>query len=493
MRVELRDISKYFGHIQANSGISLAIEPNSIHGLVGENGAGKTTLMRILSGYLKKDGGDIFINDEAIAFSSPREASARGIGMLQQDTMDVPIFSALENFMLGQARGLRSSRAAFTQKFRQLADDMGFFIHPEEPAAAMPPGARQQLDIIRLLSAGTRLLILDEPTTGLSEKQKSVLFKSLRRFAAREGNSVVLVSHKISDIQQLCDHMTILRKGHISGSLTPPFDVDQILTLMFGPRFTHHERLSTETGEVVFTSTGITAAGGRAGLHGCNFSVRRGETVGLAGMEGSGQELFLRTAVGLTPLVSGKLTLRGEDITGAGYHALKQKGIGYIPADRLNEGLAPDLTVADHFLVAENAAVWEMRSHKARARADAAISRFQIKCRPDTPVRSLSGGNQQRLLLALIPETADLLFLDKPTRGLDPESAALLWSRLQAFCDKGGAVVFSSSDLDELLSMSDRVAVFYNGRLVTDLSVSKATIAALEKAITGKQHAGGGL
>lgn len=493
MRVELRNISKHFGRVQANRDISLTIEPSSIHGLVGENGAGKTTLMRILAGYMEKDAGEILINGETAVFSSPREAAVRGIGMLHQDTMDVPVFSALENFMLGQACGLRQKKPYYIRKFRDMAADMGFFIHPDEPTATMTPGARQQLDIIRLLSAGTRLLILDEPTAGLSDDQKTVLFESLRRFAGRKGNCVVLVSHKIADIELLCDHMTVLRKGCVSGSLTPPFESGRVLHLMFGPHRVPVRRRSAPTGNMVFSTVGISAAGGRFGLYDCNFSVRRGEVVGLAGLEGSGQELFLKTAAGLTIPQSGTMTLEEEDITIAGYHALRKKGVGYIPADRLGEGLVPDLTVGDHFLVAENAPFWARSPAKGLLRANDAIFRFQIKGDTGTPARSLSGGNQQRLLLALIPETASLLFLDKPTRGLDPESAGLLWSRLHTFSDRGGTVVFSSSDLDELLTMSDRIVVFFNGRPVANLPAGETSIERLEKAITGNDTATRGM
>ena len=489
MKVELRNITKYFGHVRANNNISLTIEPNRIYGLAGENGAGKTTLMRILAGYIRSDGGGIEINNETAVFSSPRDATARGIGMLHQDPMDVPVFSALENFMLGRSGGLKRDKAVFKRIFRKLADDLGFFIHPDESTAAMTPGARQQLDILRLLSSGTRLLILDEPTTGLSEDQRSILFRFLRKFAANEENSVILVSHKISDIQQLCDQVTVLRKGRVSGSSAAPFDNARILELMFGPRFVQSKRLPTPKGETVFSSAGLSVAGGRAGLHDCDLSVRRGEMIGLAGLEGSGQELFLKAAVGLARPLSGRLTLRGKDITGTDYHILREKGLGYIPADRQNDGLVPNLTIVDHFLVAENAPVWRPRSPRARLRAEKAIDNFQIKGGPNTAARFLSGGNQQRLLLALIPETARILFLDKPTRGLDPESAALLWFRLQTFCDAGGAIVFSSSDLDELLAMADRIAVFFNGRLFADLPVSETTVKALENAITGKRQA----
>lgn len=486
MKVELRDIRKHFGPVPANDGISLTIAPNRIHGLLGENGAGKTTLMRILAGYMHKDGGDIRIDGETVSFSSPRDAAARGIGLLHQDTMDVPVFSALENFMLGRPGGFRPDRKAFSRMFLKTAGDLGFSIRPDDTAALLTVGERQQLDIIRLLSAGTRLLILDEPTTGLSEDQKAVLFESLRRFASGRGNSVVLVSHKIADIQQLCDEVTILRQGAVSGSQTRPFPGDQILRLMFGTRPAPNRGKAGEKGSVVFTASGVSAAGGRAGLAGVDLAVSRGEMVGLAGLEGSGQELFLKTAAGLTPPAAGTLAFYGEDITGRGYHLLKQKGVGYIPSDRLNEGLAPDLTIAEHFLVAEGSSAFSTLSGRALELADEAISDFQIRGGPDTIVRSLSGGNQQRLLLALISRTARLLFLDKPTRGLDPESAALVWSRLQAFCDNGGAVVFSSSDLDELLTMADRIAVFYDGRLVADVPVQGATPNALGKAMTGK-------
>ncbi len=486
MKVELHQISKRFGNVRANERISLTIAPNTIHGLVGENGAGKTTLVSILAGYIKKDSGRILVNGEEYDFSSPRKAAARGIGMLHQDPMDVPVFSALENFMLGRVRGLAQKRKRFLQTFLALSQRLGFSLSPRRTTAAMTPGARQQLDIVRLLSAGTRLLILDEPTTGLAEDQKATLFQALRRFVAEQGNSVVLVSHKIADIQQLCDRMTVLRQGVVSGSLTAPFDADRILELMFGEHVVRTVRPSRRYGETVFAAAGIAGGGKRTGLSPVDLTLRRGEIVGLAGIEGSGQETFLKIAAGLLAPSAGRLFFKEKNITGCGYHLLKKKGIGYMPADRLNEGLAPELTIAEHFLVAESGPLFKKPSPRALQRADEAIARFQIKGDRNTPVRALSGGNQQRLLLALIPDTAEVLFLDKPTRGLDPESAAMVWSGLQSFCDKGGAVFFSSPDLDELLSLADRIAVFFNGRLTADLSVTETSLNILQRAITGK-------
>jgi simple sugar transport system ATP-binding protein len=489
MKVELRHIKKYFGPVPANNGISLTIAPNRIHGLLGENGAGKTTLMRILAGYTDKDDGDIRIDGQAVSFSSPREAAARGIGLLHQDVLDVPAFSALENFMLGRTPGLRLNRKAFTRIFLKTARDLGFSIRPDDPTVLLTVGERQQVDIVRLLSAGTRLLILDEPTTGLSEDQKDVLIAALRKFVSGRGNSVVLVSHKLSDIRQLCDQVTVLRQGAVIGSQARPFSENQLLKLMFGKRPAPQRPKPREAGEVVFTASGIRASGGRAGLFVADFSVRQKEVIGLAGLDGSGQEFFLKAAAGLTPTRVGQFALRGEDVTGRDYPALRKKGLGYIPSDRLDDGLAPDLTIADHFLVAEGAPPFARRSARALNRTDTAISDFQIKGWPDTLARSLSGGNQQRLLLALIPEKTSLLLLDNPTRGLDPESAALVWSRLQTFCDKGGAVVFSSSDLDELLAMADRIGVFYEGQLAAIFPVEESVLDSLGKVMAGKKMA----
>ncbi|MEW6078323.1 MAG: ATP-binding cassette domain-containing protein [Thermodesulfobacteriota bacterium] len=488
MKVELCHIRKYFGPVPASNGVSLTIAPNRIHGLLGENGAGKTTLMRILAGYTGKDGGDIRIDGKAVSFSSPRDAAARGIGLLHQDVLDVPAFSALENFMLGRTPGLRLNRKAFSRIFLKTARDLGFSIRPDDPTVLLTVGERQQADMVRLLSAGTRLLILDEPTTGLSEDQKDVLIAALQKFVSGRGNSVVLVSHKLSDIRQLCDQVTVLRQGAVIGAQDRPFSEDQLLELMFGEGRAPQRRKLRETGEIVFSASGIRASGGRAGLFVADFSVKQKEVIGLAGLDGSGQELFLKASAGLTPAKAGKFVLRGEDVTGRDYHALRQKGVGYIPSDRLYDGLAPDLTIADHFLVAEGAPPFANRSTTALNRAAAAIADFQIKGRPDTPARFLSGGNQQRLLLALIPEKTALLLLDNPTRGLDPESAALVWSRLQTFCDKGGSVVFSSSDLDEMLTMADRIGVFYEGKLAAIFPVEESVLDSLGKVMSGKNR-----
>lgn len=485
MNVDLRQISKHFGGVRANDRISLVIRTNTIHGLLGENGAGKTTLMRMLAGHIRPDNGQIRIDDRPVSFASPGQAAGLGIGMLHQDSMAVPVFSALENFMLGRARGGTLKKSYFRRSFSDMAANLGFSVPPHEKAAFLTPGARQQLDVIRLLSMGTRLLILDEPTTGLTTDQRSVLFEALRRFAAEPGHSVVLVSHKIADIEQLCDDVTVLRRGRVAGLFSRPFNADQVMGLMFGTPLAREKRRPETGGEIIFTAAGVSAARGRAGLTVDHFAARRGEMVGLAGLEGSGQELFLKTAAGLLPPLAGRFTFDGRDITGSGYHRRRQKGLAYIPSDRLNTGLVPELTIADHFLVAGGAPLLKSRSVRARQRAEAALFRFRINGRPDTPARFLSGGNQQRLLLALLPPIARLLLLDKPTRGLDSESVALVWSTLQAFCGEGGAVVFASSDMDELLTMADRVAVFFSGHLVAELSVKDTSPEVLERAMIG--------
>ncbi|MFB0546861.1 MAG: ATP-binding cassette domain-containing protein, partial [Anaerolineae bacterium] len=234
MKIELREIKKYFGNVRANDGISLTVEPGTIHGLLGENGAGKTTLMKVLSGFLRRDSGEILLDGKETSFSSPAEAIRRGIGMLHQDPLDFPPLRVLDNFLLGRSSRFLQNRTKAKKELLELSARFGFPLEPEAYLHTLTVGERQQLEILRLLALGVEVLIFDEPTTGISALQKVKLFETLRRLAQREGKSIIFVSHKLEEVEELCTEVTVLRHGKVTGEVEMPCTSDQLVQLMFG-------------------------------------------------------------------------------------------------------------------------------------------------------------------------------------------------------------------------------------------------------------------
>ena len=249
MWIELRKIHKYYGPIKANGGIDLTIEPGVVHGILGENGAGKTTLMKILSGYSRKTSGTIFVDNSPVNFKTPAQAAELGIGMLYQDPLDFPLLSVLDNFMLGQSTGIVNRKKAFRKIFKNSANSFNFSLQPDTFVKRLTVGERQQLEILRLLAKGIQVLILDEPTTGISSLQKEALFQALKKLAS-EGKSVILVSHKLEDVEVLCDRITVLRQGTLAGEMERPFSTNTLLEMMFGEPPLAPMRKKTTTGKL---------------------------------------------------------------------------------------------------------------------------------------------------------------------------------------------------------------------------------------------------
>ena len=485
LKIELRDIQKHYGAVRANDGVNLILEAGSIHGILGENGAGKSTLMKILSCYIPKTSGTILANDCPADCRTPAEASALGIGMLYQDPLDFPQLSVLDNFMLGQISGLRDRRRDFALKFRELADYAGFDLDMDASVSRLTVGERQQLEILRLLSLGTKMLILDEPTTGISALQKESLFHALRKLAS-EGKTVVLVSHKLEDVDILCDQITVLRQGRVAGSAAAPFNTRQVLEMMFGTPPMPPPKCGAEPGSEILFLKDVSASGGRSGLKNCTVSIHQNEIIGLAGLEGSGQGIFLRVAAGLIPPSAGSVRIRGKNMQGRDHHAFKNKKVSFLPTDRLEEGLVPGLTLTEHFALTNRRKLFLVGWVEAFRKAVKNIDYFRIKGKPESTADSLSGGNQQRLLLSFLPEDSQLLLLENPTRGLDLESALWVWKHLQTYCERKTAIVFSSPELDEILMMADRVLVFFDGQMIKDVKTRDTDINELGRAIAGK-------
>ena len=483
MRIELRDIHKYYGPVKANAGISLTIRSGTIHGILGENGAGKSTLMKILAGFSRKTRGTVSLNGSPMTYKTPAQASRLGIGMLYQEPLDFPVLSVLENFMVGLTGNISDRNTPHRQIFEQLAKDLGFNLPPNAIVKNLTIGERQQLEILRLLGLGIEVLILDEQTTGISSMQREALFKALEQLAS-EGKSIVLVSHKLEDIEALCDSVTVLRLGRVSGEMSKPFDTNTLLEMMFGILPVQPTCVETQPGKTVLVMDCVTATGGRAGLKKCDVTVRQGEIIGLAGLEGSGQGLFLRLASGLVQPKQGAVFLQKSKMNGKDYHAFKHAGVTFLPTARLEEGLIPGLNIAEHFAL-QNRKGFYVNSPEAFKQAKKSIEKFRIKGQPVFPVESLSGGNQQRLLLSFLSDDPVLLLLEKPTRGLDMKSALWVWEHLQKFCAGKTSILFSSSDLEEILMMAHRVWVFFNGKIVKDTMISDTDIHELKSAIAG--------
>ncbi len=486
MSLELRDINKSFGPVRANDGVSLTVEAGALHALLGENGAGKSTLMKILSGFISADSGEVILDGERLRMSSPKDGIRAGIGMLHQDPLVFLPFTVLDNFLLGGLGGVRIDRGAGSRRLREMSERFGFTFDPDGPARSLTVGERQQLEIVRLLSLGARVLILDEPTTGISATQRVKLFETLRSLAA-EGMIVIFVSHKLEEVEELCDRVTVMRRGTAIGEAEMPCPTDRLVEMMFGKVLAEAEPAEARPGDVALELDSATLRERAITTAELSLSVRGGEAVGLAGLEGSGQRTFLRACAGLLEPVSGRVRIGGRDLTGRGYRDFLSAGVHYLPAGRLEEGLVAGLTVAEHFVLTGDARGFFIDWGDARRLAEEKIRDTFIVGAPDSTADSLSGGNQQRLLLAMMPPDLRLLLMEHPTRGLDLESAEWVWTKLLERRDEGTAIVFASADLDELLRYSDRILVFFAGEVRGILDARETTGEELGHLIGGKE------
>jgi ABC-type uncharacterized transport system ATPase subunit len=485
MNVELRSIHKHFGAVHANNDINISIPAGTIQGILGENGAGKSTLMKVLSGFIQADSGEILLDDAQVFIHSPADAIKHGIGMLHQDPLDFPPMRLLDNFLLGHPGGLFPHRAAANRDFKQLADQFGFSLDPDSYVDSLTVGERQQLEILRLLWLGARVLILDEPTTGISASQKEKLFTTLRKLAS-QNKTIIFVSHKLADVEALCHHVVVLRQGKLVGEARPPLNTDDLVEMMFGKMISLGKRQPAKPGATVLALEDLAVEDARLHVHDINLEVRAGEVIGLAGMEGSGQDLFLRACCGLVRPVAGRVQVRGQDLTGRSYHLYKRRGVGFLPAARLEEGLIAGLTLTEHFILAEEAKDIFIHHDRGQRLAEERIESFNIKGTPINPVESLSGGNQQRALLSLLRNPLSLVLIEHPTRGLDIESVIYIWSKLKERCKQGAAILFMSSDLEEILQYSDRVLVFFSGEVSPPFDAVQTSVEQLGQLIGGK-------
>ena len=484
VKVELYNIHKHFGPLRANDGVTLTVEPGTLHGLLGENGAGKSTLMKVLSGFISADSGQILLDGQSVHMTSPTEAVALGVGMLHQEPLDFAALRVLDDFLLGSSGAVTLDRARARRELMELAAQFDFSFDPDAPISSLSIGERQQLEIVRLLWMGVRVLILDEPTTAISAQQKAKLFAALRKLA-EQGKNVIFVSHKLEEVEALCNKVTVLARGKVTGEVMMPCPTDQLVQMMFGQPITLGKRSAIPLGEPVIQLDRVKVSDWRLEVS-LSLEVKAGEVIGLAGLEGSGQRLVLQACAGLLQPTSGRVRVVGHDMTGQPYRHFLDVGVAFMPAARMEEGLIAGMTLTEHVALAERSQAYVVNWSAAALTAAQRIQKYNIKGRPMSRVEELSGGNQQRTLLGLLQPHLNLLLMEHPTRGLDIESTEYIWSLLLNRTRQGTAILFASSDLDELLDRSDRILVFFGGRVARPLDARQASVEQLGELIGGK-------
>lgn len=490
MKVELLHIHKHFGPreagVRANDDVSMTVAAGSIHGLLGENGAGKSTLVKMLSGFITRDSGSILLDGRAVEIKTPTDAIRMGVGMLHQDPMDFPPLTVLDNFMAGKAHaGIFINRRADANLLKSLTKQFNFALNPDAHVNELTVGERQQLEILRLLSLGAQTLILDEPTTGISAFQKTSLFAALK-LLAQQGKSIIFVSHKLEDVEALCDEVTVLRRGKLIGTARIPCPPSELVEMMFGKVLATPTKPQTAGEQIALQIHQAVVKTDTFDLQIEHLHVQRGEVIGLAGLEGSGQREFLLACAGVERCHSGTLNIRSADMTHKSYRQFLDAGVCYLPADRLKDGLVAGLSISDHVALRTPQRSVFINHADSLSTAEKAISMFNIRGRPESHVERLSGGNQQRTQLALMPNPLNLILMEHPTRGLDIESTIWVWQQLIERCQQGTAILFASSDLDEIMQYSDRVLVFSGGRISAPVAATTLDVDTLGQMIGGK-------
>lgn len=478
--LELKNITKRFPGLVANDNISLDAVAGEVHALVGENGAGKSTLMNVITGLYHQDEGEVWLRGEKLEFSGPRHAILKGIGMVHQHFMLVNRFTVVQNIILGYERGnhgiidFEQARAG-VEELCQLYD---FKLDLDKPVGELSVGHQQRVEILKVLYRGADILILDEPTAVLTPQEVEDLFINLDKLKA-QGKLILFISHKLNEVLRIADRITVLRRGKVIGTVAASeTSKTQLAEMMVGrPVLFNHEKPERKTEGTVIEIRDVTikTSQDRYALNKLSLTVRRGEIYGIAGVDGNGQRELVESIMGLIPYDEGNILLKGQDIKGKSVREVRRIGVGYIPEDRHKRGVILPMTVWENAILGmENddcyGSWWKLNIEAIQEFTRRKITEFDIRLgKIDSAIRNLSGGNQQKVVLARELSTdPDFIIASQPVRGLDIGAIEFVYKQLIAARNKGKGVLLISADLEEVLSMSDRVGIMYNGEIVKE-------------------------
>jgi simple sugar transport system ATP-binding protein len=486
--LELRGITKRFPGVLANDHVSLTLEAGEIHALLGENGAGKSTLMNILYGLYQPDEGEVLVRGKPIQVTSPNDAIAAGIGMVHQHFMLVPVLTVTENVMLGEEvlqAGVFLDRKAAANRIRQLSEQFGLSIDPDAYVKDLAVGIQQRVEIIKLLFRNADILILDEPTAVLTPQEVAELFKIVRTLVDK-GKSIIFITHKLKEVMAIADRITVLHLGTVVGSTLPAeTNENKLATMMVGREVVLEvQKAAAAPGAVVLRLEHLEVLDDRSNLAVDNVSleVHAGEVLGIAGVQGNGQTELVEAVTGLRPVLAGRIHVGQFETTRASPREVTEMGVAHVPEDRQRDGLVLAYPIRDNMVLNTYYLAPFSRGVvlQDEAIAEAAAQRtkqFDVRTPSiDTPAGSLSGGNQQKVIIAReFSRPSKLLVASQPTRGLDVGSIEYIHARIVEKRNNGLAVLLVSSELDEIMALSDRIAVMYRGRVVATVDADAAT------------------
>ncbi len=486
--LQVKQITKRFPGVLANDRIDFELRKGEIHAMLGENGAGKTTLMNIVYGLYHQDEGEILVNDQPVTIRDSNDAIRLGIGMVHQHFMLIPVFTVAENIILGTEtvrNGIVLDRRTASARIRELSLQFGLEINPDAYVHDLPVGVQQRVEIIKALYRHADTLILDEPTAVLTPQEISDLFRIIRELTGR-GVSIIFITHKLKEVLEVADRITVLRDGRVVGTVAPR-ETDEhklaammvgrevILTVEKGPAHPTDEILRVQDLRVLDDR-------GVAVVNGASFSVRAGEVLGIAGVQGNGQTELVEALTGLRPAVGGAVNLTSHDVTNKPPRPIIENGTAHVPEDRHKHGLVLPFPITDNLVLCTYyeppfARGLQMNYAAIDENARGRIRDFDIRTPSEfTRVESLSGGNQQKVIVAReLSRPIKLLIANQPTRGLDVGSIEYIHNRIVEMRDRGIAVLLVSAELDEIMSLSDRIAVMYKGRIIETLAAQAAT------------------
>ena len=500
MSVELRGITKTFGALVANDHIDLKVSDGQIHAILGENGAGKSTLMNILYGLIAPDSGEIYVDGKAVTIHEPSDALSAGIGMVHQHFMLIPVFTVAENIVLGHEKIKGPGTLDLEDARREIIDiakRFNFEIDPDAVVETLPVGVQQRVEIIRALIYNAKVIILDEPSAVLTPQETDELLRVMKELRD-QGKAIIFITHKLREVQEAADEITIIRRGKVVGQAKPTASQEELASMMVGrPVDLDVNKKKFQPGKEILSISDlkVSDATGRSLVSDINFSIREGEVLAIAGVQGNGQTELARAIMNLEEFVTGSITLEGHELVGKSVRDSLHAGIAYVPESRELDGLISSFTIAENLIMdvfdlAPNARGPMLDLGFISDNAEKQVKEFDVRIQSVTDaVSSLSGGNKQKVVLAReLSRPVKLLVAAQPTRGLDVGSIEFVHERILAERDAGRAVLLFSTELDEVMALADRIAVMYKGSIIDIVSpdISRSDLGLLMAGVKGK-------